>query len=219
MTLHLNGIGILGGTFDPIHLGHTQSAELVANELNLEKVLLIPVHISPHKSSSDLAPHANTEQRAKMVELACQQFPLFSCDKREINRQGNSYTIDTLKELKQEFPSQTLYFIIGMDSLLSFTRWHNYLEILSLCHLVVNTRPHYSIKQLNPSTQKLLDDYQTADLSVLKKQSSGKIYFAQESLYDISSTHIRQCIRLDEDCQQQLTPAVSDFIHKNNLYR
>ena len=219
MTSHSNGIGILGGTFDPVHLGHTQSAQLVANELNLEKVLLIPVHISPHKSSSDLSPIANTKQRAKMVALACKQSPLFFCDMREINRQGNSYTIDTLNELKQEFPSQTLYFIIGMDSLLSFTRWHKYLEILSVCHLVVNTRPHYSIKQLNPTIQKLHDEYQTTDLSELKKQSHGKIFFAQESIYDISSTHIRQCLSQAENCQQQLHPAVSDFIHKNNLYR
>jgi nicotinate-nucleotide adenylyltransferase len=219
MTSHSSGIGILGGTFDPVHLGHTQSAQLVANELNLEKVLLIPVHISPHKTSSDLSPHANTEQRAKMVALACQQFPLFSCDMREINRQGNSYTIDTLNELKQEFPSQTLYFIIGMDSLLNFTRWHKYLEILSVCHLVVNTRPHYSMEQFNPTTQKLLDEYQTTDLLELKNQSHGKIFFAQESIYDISSTHIRQCLSQAENCQQQLHPAVADFIHKNNLYR
>ncbi len=219
MTSHLNGIGILGGTFDPIHLGHTQSAQIVATQLKLEKVLLIPAHISPHKTSADLTPHASAEQRAKMVEIACQEFPLFSCDTREIKRPGHSYTLDTLKELKRELPQKTLYFIMGMDSLLSFTRWHQYMEILSLCHLVVNTRPHYSLKQLNADTQQLLDKYQTNDVKQLKQLKHGKIFFAQECIYDISSTKIRQLLNQKENCLQQLHPAISDFIHKNNLYR
>lgn len=219
MSSHLNGIGILGGTFDPIHLGHTQSAQLVAKELALKTVLLIPAHIPPHKTSTGLVPHASAEQRAKMVEIACNDNPLFSCDTREMNRPGHSYTIDTLKELKQEFPKQTLYFIIGMDSLLSFTRWHHYLDILSLCHLVVNTRPHYSLAQVNKTTRALLENYQTLELNQLKKLDHGKIFFAQKSLYDISSTQIRQCLSQNESCHQHLHSAISDYIHKNNLYR
>ena len=163
-TIINNGIGILGGTFDPIHLGHTQSAQAVANQLNLTEVLLIPAHIPPHKISAKLVPHASAEQRAAMVEIACQKSELFTCDLRELKRSGHSYTVDTLKELKQQYPTKALFFIIGMDSLLTFTTWHKYKEILSLCHLVVNTRPNYSIEQLNEETKTLLSNCQTADV-------------------------------------------------------
>jgi len=213
------GIGILGGTFDPIHLGHTQSAQAVANELGLTSILLIPAHIPPHKASSDLVPHANAHQRAAMVEIACQQSSLFSCDSRELLRAGNSYTVDTLKELKLQYPNRPLYFIIGMDSLMSFTRWHQYQEILKLCHLVVNTRPNYPIEQLNMETKALLEKHQATDVSQLSRVESGNIFLAKANFFDISSTEIRQELVQQESNHQHLLPAISDFIHKNNLYR
>jgi len=213
------GIGILGGTFDPIHLGHTQSAQAVANELGLTKILLIPAHIPPHKISEKLVPHASAKQRAAMVEIACQESTLFSCDQRELKRSGHSYTVDTLKELKQQSPNQPLYFIIGMDSLLTFTQWYQYQEILSLCHLVVNTRPNYSLERLNETTKTLLNNYQTTDITQLSLFESGKIFFVNKCFFDISSTHIRQRLAQNQRCTDQLLPAISEFIHKNKLYR
>ena len=149
----LSNIGIFGGTFDPIHLGHTQSAQIVAQYLNLSKVLFIPAHIPPHKNCVNNSPKVSAEQRSTMVELACKENKIFTCDKRELRRQQYSYTVDTLLELKKELPEQRLYFIIGMDSLLSFTQWHRYQDILKLCHLVVNTRPNYDLNQLNNETK------------------------------------------------------------------
>jgi len=213
------GIGILGGTFDPIHLGHTQSAHRVATELGLSKVLLIPAHIPPHKTSADLIPHATAKQRAAMVEIACRQSSLFTCDTRELQRSGHSYTVDTLKELKQQYPKHPLYFIIGMDSLMSFTRWHHYQEIINLCHLVINSRPHYPIEQLNSETKRLLSEYQTTDVAQLSQHQSGLIFLAKAELFDISSTEIRNALSQDQSQHQHLLPAISDFIHKNNLYR
>jgi len=213
------GIGILGGTFDPIHLGHTQSAEAVANELGLQEILLIPAHIPPHKVSPELVPHASAEQRAAMVEIACQKSNIFSCDLRELKRSGHSYTIDTLKELKQQYPEQSLYFIIGMDSLLNFTTWHQYQEILSLCHLVVNTRPNYSVDVLNDETKTLLSNCQTTDIRELTLFDSGKIFFSNKCFFDISSTHIRQHLAHKKGYNQHLLPSISEFIHKNKLYR
>jgi len=213
------GIGILGGTFDPIHLGHTQSAQGVAKELGLTTVLLIPAHIPPHKVSSDLVPHATAQQRAAMVELACQQSTLFSCDTRELLRDGHSYTIDTLKELKLKYPNQPLYFIVGMDSLMSFTRWHQYQEILNLCHLVVNTRPNYAIEQLNNETEALLSKYQTTDITQLSRLESGTIFLAKAQFFDVSSTQIRDELAQEQSEHRHLLPAISDFIHKKNLYR
>ena len=213
------GIGILGGTFDPIHLAHTRSAQAVANELNLQKVLLIPAHIPPHKISPDLVPHASAEQRAAMVEIVCEDSTLFTCDQRELKRSGHSYTVDTLNELKQQYPNQPLYFIIGMDSLMSFTHWHRYQEILSLCHLVVNTRPNYPVERLNDETKALLNNHQTTDMTELMQHESGKIYFVHKCFFDISSTHIRQELVQKQSCNHQLLPSISEFINKNNLYR
>lgn len=214
-----NGIGVLGGSFDPIHLGHTQSAEAVAKELNLEQVLLIPAYISPLKTSPGLTPHATAQQRTKMVELACLHNSLFTCDTREVKREGHSYTVDTLKELKRLSPDKPIYFIIGMDSLLTFTKWHHYADILTLCHLVVNTRPNYLMSQLNNETKALLDTHITTDKNQLLHYDAGKIYFAQPCLYDISSTNIRHCIAQNKEGKKQLLPEISDFIHKNKLYR
>jgi len=219
MTLKQPALGILGGTFDPIHQGHIKSAQGVAKELGLEKVLLIPAHIPPHKTSTELIPHATASQRADMVKLACLNNPLFHCDTRELNRSGHSYTVDTLKELKQQHPEQPLYFIIGMDSLMSFTRWYRFQEILTLCHLVVNVRPDYPVEAFNDETKQLIANYQTTDENQLTQRPAGKIFFAQKSFFPISSTQIRQDLSQQKDCSEQLLPEISDFIHKNKLYR
>jgi len=219
MAVLKQGLGILGGSFDPIHLGHTQSAQAVADELGLIKVLLIPAHISPLKIAPDLVPHASSKQRASMVDMACQQSSLFSCDTRELKRAGYSYTVDTLKELKRQYPNQPLHFIIGMDSLITFTQWYKYQEILSLCHLVVNTRPTHDIENINTETKLLLNKHQTTDKTQLSNTASGKIFFAKPTFYDISSTQIRQRIKQLKSCHQQLHPIISDFIDKNKLYR
>jgi nicotinate-nucleotide adenylyltransferase len=216
---HHLGIGILGGTFDPIHLGHTQSAQAVANELGLQKILLIPAHIPPHKISPDLIPHASAEQRAAMVDIACENSTLFTCDQRELKRSGHSYTVDTLKELKQQYPSQPLYFIIGMDSLMTFTQWHQYQVFFSWCHLIVNPRPNYPVEQLNDESYVLLTNYQTTDMTQLTQLEAGTIFFAHHCFFDISSTHIRQELMQKQSCNHLLLPSISEFINKNNLYR
>jgi len=223
LTLNTNlikkGLGILGGSFDPIHLGHTQSAKAVAKELGLAKILLIPAHISPLKITPELMPHANSEQRAAMVDIACHQDALFSCDTRELKREGHSYTVETLKELKIQYPNRPLHFIIGMDSLITFTQWHQYQEILSLCHLVVNTRPNHTLDNINIETIALLDNHQTTDITQLSKVEAGNIFFAKPNFYDISSTQIRQKIAQDQACNNQLIPEILDYIDKNKLYR
>jgi len=219
----MTGIGILGGTFDPIHLGHTLPAKAVADYLSLTKVLLIPASIPPHKAT----PNVSAKQRAEMVHLACNTEHLFTCDERELKREGNSYTVDTLKELSKSFPHQILHFIIGLDSLLTFTQWHNYEEILTFCHLVVNTRPSYHLNNLNQATKNLLNNHQIHNVNELKKYKSGGILLLPSELpsyqshlhIDISSSEIRQKISNNQDYQQLLAPSVFTFINKNQLYR
>ena len=219
----MTGIGILGGTFDPIHLGHTLPAKAVADYLSLSKILLIPASIPPHKAT----PNVSAKQRAQMVHLACSNEQLFTCDERELNRDGNSYTIDTLKELAKSYPQQTLYFIAGLDSLFTFTRWHKHKEILSLCHLVINTRPNYQLSHIDEATKALLTNHQVQTVNELKRHKAGKILLLPNTLpsyhnhlnLNISSSEIRQKLSIQQDCQPLLAPNVFTFINQNKLYR
>ena len=218
----MSHIGILGGTFNPIHLGHTLPAKAVAAHLSLDKVLLVPANIPPHKE----LPNISAKHRATMVDLACEADPLFSCDERELNRDGFSFTVDTLKELSECYPNANLYFIMGLDSLLTFTAWHQFQEILSLCHLVVNTRPNYQLNNLNQATKSLLNQHQVDDANSLKGIKSGGILLLPNSLpnYDehldinVSSSQVRQRLFNKQTCQHLLSPKVSAFINKNKLY-
>ena len=216
-------IGVFGGTFDPVHIGHTQSAQAAAQELNLSQILFIPAYIPPHKSSVANSPAASPKNRGLMVALACDENALFTCDLRELQRQQHSYTIDTLLDLKKEFPQAHLYFIIGMDSLLTFTAWHRYDDILKHCNLVVNTRPNYCVDQLNKATKALLIKHQIADTTKLDQADVGAIIFTKPMDLDISSTQIRKVLqdnsRDGTHNQVALFASVLDFISKNKLYR
>jgi len=218
-TKQKSGIGVFGGTFDPVHLGHTHSAQAVADELNLTKILFIPTYIPPHKNCINSVPTANAKQRLAMVELVCNENKLFECDNTELQRQQYSYTVDTLEELTEKYPEQRLYFMIGMDSLLTFTSWHRFQDILKLCHLVVSSRPNYDLTQMNNDTRALLLKHQVDNLSELNGVCTGAIIFSKPLFIDISSSHIRQHLKANKSCQQQLSPNIVNFINKNQLYR
>ena len=219
----MNNIGILGGTFNPIHLGHTLPAKMVANYLSLDKVLFIPARIPPHKASPDVSAYC----RAAMVKLACEDEPLFQCDERELKRKGYSYTVDTVQELSQVYPNARLHFIMGLDALLTFTQWHKYQDILSLCHLVVNTRPNYQLNTIDSLTKTLLNQHLIDDLTRLNTQKSGGIFLLPAQLpntnnhanINLSSSEIRAQLTHQPKYQQRLDPKVLDFINKNKLYR
>ncbi len=215
-------LAILGGTFDPIHNGHIESAKHVAQWLGIEQVNLMPAHLPPHKENVS----ATAKQRAKMVELVCYDEPLLVCDQRELNRSSLSYTFDTLKEIKQQYPQTTLYFIIGMDSLLSFTQWHKWQEILTLCHLVVNCRPNYLLTNLSQKNQLLLEKYQldqNINSQLLKEQSEkasvGYILFSPEINLDISSTSLRDKIKAQQSWQSDIPTKVLNYINQQQLYQ
>jgi nicotinate-nucleotide adenylyltransferase len=224
-----HSIGILGGTFDPIHYGHLKPAQQTAQWLGLEQIILLPAHIPAHKQTT----FATTHQRVDMVRLACKVDPLFTLDPRETQRDSTSYTVDTLRQIKQEHPDSIIYFLIGLDSLLSFHLWSRYQEILSLCHLVVNARPRYDLKTIGTATQKLLTQYQIDSLEQVKRKDSGYIIFNplsfhSSSLFDISSTEIRKKIiqahlliptKETHSFHDFLPPKVAHYIEENQLYR
>jgi nicotinate-nucleotide adenylyltransferase len=204
---------ILGGTFDPIHLGHIASVEHVSHWLGIKHALLIPAHIPPHKNQTD----ANSQQRAEMVKLVCQTKTNFSFDQRELLRPTHSFTVETLIELKQETPQSRLFFIMGMDSLIHFTNWEQWQKILTLCHIVVNPRPNYSINDLTKASYQLLSPFfhlqgQTLD-------GTGKILFSPQMQVPLSSTQIRAAIKNQQNYQQYLPTSILKFIKKQKLYR
>ncbi len=211
----LHRIGILGGTFDPIHYGHIFPAIATAKWLQLETLHLLPAHIPPHKSSTT----ASVSQRMQMVELVCQQQPLLRLDKRELLRDKPSYTIDTLKELKREQSNSQLFFVMGMDSLLNFTLWHQWQEILKLCHLVVNIRPGYPLtEQLNSLTPKLRENI-VHSLNHLTDLEAGKIIIHQQLALDISSTELRKDIANNLFNNNKIPQVVIDYIQQQKLYQ
>ncbi|MGB2740565.1 MAG: nicotinate-nucleotide adenylyltransferase [Cognaticolwellia sp.] len=208
-------IALLGGTFDPIHLGHILPGQETAHWLGAEQLYLIPAHIPPHKNAT----HASAEQRAKMVSLVCDGSDLFTLDSRELHRQIPSYTVDTLHEIKAEQPSADLYFIMGMDSLLSFTKWHRWQEILTLCNLVVNIRPGYPHHALQAALDPNLSARLIYSLTQFRPQQTGKIIIHESTPLDIASTQIREKIKAGLNYNQYLPESVYNYIEQYKLYR
>ena len=207
-------IAFLGGTFDPIHLGHLRPALEISDALSLKQLFLMPNHIPPHKSKS----HCNAKQRAEMVKLAIADQTTMALDTRELKRNKASYTIDTLKELKAIYPKTPICFIMGMDSLIHFDTWFQWQEILNYCHLIISQRPQWQ-PHFNKTVQTLIDRCKTENKQDLHDLPHGKIYFQETSQLDISSTNIRQLLKNKASIDYLVPDAVNNYIKKNHLYQ
>lgn len=208
-------IALFGGTFDPIHFGHILPAQETTLWLGAEQLYLIPAHIPPHKSGT----HASAKQRAEMVALVCQHHKGMLLDNRELNRDNASYTIDTLREIAKAHPKASLHFIMGMDSILTFTKWRHWQEILTLCNLVVNIRPGYPHHELATALVPELAHRLIYQRAQWQPQKVGQIILHESKPLDISSTKIRANIKKSENYRQYLPEPVYDYIEQNKLYR
>jgi nicotinate-nucleotide adenylyltransferase len=214
MDIQQQAIGFLGGTFDPIHFGHLRPALEITEALSLQQLFIMPNHIAPHKSAS----HASAKQRSEMVELAISQQARMTIDKRELKRHKPSYTIDTLKELKIEYPDTPICFIMGMDSLISFDTWFDWKNILTYCHLIISHRPGWQSK-FNQQVADLVAKHQTTDKHDLHNIQFGKIYFQATSQLAISSTEIRELLSHDISLDFLTTDSVINYINEQHLYK
>ncbi|HCU67193.1 MAG TPA: nicotinate-nucleotide adenylyltransferase [Rheinheimera sp.] len=209
-------LGFYGGTFDPIHQGHLQLALYVQQHCQLEQLQLLPCHLPPHRAH----PGVSSEHRAAMVELAIAPYPALKLNKLELGKQSPSYTVETLEILRSQHPNDTLCFVIGMDSLCAFTRWHRYQDILSLCHLLVCQRPGYAE---NAEATMLLQSYGAQNIQELQSQQAGKILLLQNPLFDISASQIRAGLQQNEPQQTPSPalqiPAVMAYIQQHGLYQ
>ncbi|MBE7013862.1 MAG: nicotinate-nucleotide adenylyltransferase [Ruminococcaceae bacterium] len=193
-------IGILGGTFDPVHKAHIEIAKLSYEKLGLDKVIFIPNGIPPHKNKSLIS----KEDKLNMLNLAIKDYPYFSVDTFEIDKEGTSFLYLTLEYLNKKYPSADLYFIAGSDNLKTITTWKNPHIIFKLSNIVFVKRPKYKL------------DLKFADL--LKEKYNGKISFIDFSGIDISSTTIREKFEKCEEVSEYLSYDVYSYIVKNSLY-
>jgi nicotinate-nucleotide adenylyltransferase len=198
-------IGIFGGSFDPVHLGHLKTAKLLKKELNFERLFLLPCHEPVHKNSL----HYSPKQRLEMLNLAIKDYPSLEIDTREIDREGNSYMIDTLADLTEEFKGKTICLIIGMDSFLSFKTWKKWDEFARLVHLIILPRSTDRLVENNLETFDLALDKNDLNIS-----SSGLLYFSNSELIDISSTDIRGKIASNQNLDGLMPSPVIKFLQK-----
>jgi len=211
-------LGLLGGTFDPVHYGHLRLADDVQNALALSEVRLVPAGDPPHRGE----PRASAVDRLAMLDLACQEFPGLTIDPREIRRAGKSYTVLTLEELRVEDPGRPLLWIIGADSLLGLPQWHRWRELFELAHLIVAERPGVTLEAALP--QALAAEWNARlvlDPADLRQRPFGAIYRQRVAPQSISASAIRAAIaRGAASTARGLLPdGVLAYIEHNGLYR
>ncbi len=214
-------LGILGGTFNPIHYGHLAAAEEVRDRLKLDRILFIPSYLPPHKFEEEVP---SAVQRLEMVRLATTDNPFFEPSEIEINRGGRSYTIDTVEALRQMFPGAELYFITGLDSFLEIRTWRQWERLLPLCNFVVISRPGYHFADLAKisfmeSAAGELTRLDRGDLRQATVRSAAfTIFLERIPLFDISSTDIRKRVKAGVSLKYLLPDAIETYIITNKLY-
>jgi len=218
-------IGLLGGSFNPIHNGHLHIANYVYNILALERVIFIPTGDPPHKSASSLAP---AHHRLAMVKLATEPHKYFVVDDREARSSTVSYSVDTVSQLKKEFPNGTeLGFIIGLDAFLDLQSWKQATHLLDNCHVIVCSRPGVTFTQLQ--SMPLLPPIPQPSLYNLNKQNTRRLDISLPSgssvtllsvpPCEVSASHIRQQVALKRPVGAWLPPTVESYIIQHQLYQ
>lgn len=210
-------LGLLGGTFNPIHLAHLRIAEEAREAAGLDQVLFIPAADPPHKP---LAGDVAFEQRYQMVQQAIASNPAFGLTDIEARRGGKSYTVETLTQLCQERPDDQLHFIIGSDSYLELGLWHRYTDIFSLASLVVVERPEKAITEpLQQLPMAVRDQFVQENGNLLRHNSGTSICFVIGTRLDISSSQLRERVARHQSIRYLVPPEIELFITQKGLYQ
>jgi nicotinate-nucleotide adenylyltransferase len=212
-------VGILGGTFDPIHHAHLRLAQELAEALSLSKVRFIPTGTPPHRDR----PRVDASQRLDMVRAAIAGNVLFEADDREIRREGTCYTFDTLTELRVELGARPLCLLMGADAFVTLTTWHRWRELFDIAHVVIAHRPGYALRELQASMPAALRQvYQkrlAADPQALRSQPAGIVMPSEITGLDISATGIRGLLARGASPRYLLPDTVLEYIERNHLYK
>lgn len=213
-------VGILGGTFDPIHFGHLRLAQEAAEALRLAEVRFVPSGTPPHRP----APETPAQHRVRMAELACEDNALFRVDDRELRRGGPAYTVDTLTELRRELgKARPLCLLVGADAFLDLATWHRWHELFSLAHIAIAHRPGFPPESWDARMpQPLAREFQARLLHQplnVHLTPAGGIVTQSIAALDISATYIRTRLAQGASPRYLLPDAVLDYIETNRLYR
>jgi nicotinate-nucleotide adenylyltransferase len=219
-------IGLLGGTFNPIHNGHLHLAEAVRKKLHLDRILFIPSGNPPHKKEAEIPP---AEHRLEMTRLALLGHPGFELSDIEVKRPGKSYSVETVSELKRLYPHDRLFFIIGTDAFLDLPTWREPERLLSLCDFVVVSRPGHPFSHLSDlgpiqrikkiDLNPLLElDRRGEGCVTIPFTSETSIHFVSIPPNPISASEIRKRLAAGAGTKNLLPEPVASYIIKNKLY-
>ncbi|MHC1697356.1 MAG: nicotinate-nucleotide adenylyltransferase [Geobacteraceae bacterium] len=209
-------IGIFGGTFNPIHFAHLRIVEEIRETFALAKVIFVPAATPPHKP---LADDLSFAERLKMVTLAVEENPYFSVSDVEGQREGKSYSIDTLRIFKEMFPGDELFFIMGSDSFADFRSWKNYSAIFCCCNIVTITRPGTPNSLLQALPVDIAHEFcYHESQNRLSHRSGYSVYSIEGTQLDISSTTIRSLIRQGKSIKYLLPATVEQYISQQRFY-
>lgn len=200
-------IGLLGGTFDPVHNGHLAVAAGLRDSLDADGVRFILNAIPPHRTP----PECPAEHRLAMLEIALRRYERLTVDTRELDRGGPSYSVWTLRSLRRELPEASLCWIVGADAWLSLTSWYHWQEITSLAHVLVVKRPGW---ELPDGTGARL----ARDPAPLRRRTAGAAVLVDAPEIEVSASDIRRRIANGEDIVDALPAPVLDYIQRNGLY-
>ena len=198
-----NKMGVLGGTFDPVHMGHLIMAEYIRERFSLEKVIFMPSANPPHKKFQNVT---NSSSRYDMVGLAIEDNQDFTVSDMELKRAGNSYTVDTLKELKGMYRFDPIYFIIGADVVFDLLSWRDYKNVFRMCEFIAVRRTGYNDEALQDR------------IKMLKNEYKAKMNLTDCPSIDISSSLIRDRVKAGRSIKYLVPPKVEEYILENRLY-
>ncbi|MFC4766285.1 nicotinate-nucleotide adenylyltransferase [Effusibacillus consociatus] len=196
-------IGLFGGTFDPVHIGHLVAARLAKEALKLDRVIFIPAGVPPHKNGFGLTPAA---KRLQMAVLAVGYEPDFQVSDWELQQEGPSYTVDTLEHFASQFPDDELYFIMGADMLCDLPNWQSPTRILELASLIGMTRPGFAMDECRSTLRRVFP------------RSEERIHYVEMPGLEISSTWLRERLRERKSVDYLIPERVIRFIEENGLY-
>ncbi len=210
---------MLGGTFNPVHWGHIRAAKTVAGCFKLDKILFMPAYMPPHKEKEGIA---EAKHRWVMVKEAVAPYPRLVPSSLEMDMGGPSYSINTIRKIKQKFQVDRLFFILGVDAFLEIETWKNYREVLKSCDFIVLSRPGYHLGEaagiLNGRyKEKMTYVEETAKID-MKTFEKFKFFLFEMNSLDISSSEIRTRLKQDESISGLVPLKVEKYIKENNLY-